>query len=427
MQVFNRDTRKAAGVLLSVIGFCFYCQSAIDIGFLNATRNDFAHLYLAGYLAERTGDFFDARLMLSTHRHLQIPTGLNPFVYPPFFALILIPLSQFSYATAWFLFSLLSHAAYFAALAILVKLIRHEDEPPIFWWGILLALSACFYPLMKTYSAGQMNTFMLLVIAGSAYLLAVKRETAAGLLLGLGAAIKITPAFFLLYCCWSKRWRAAAAGAAAILASVIISLSVMGVEVHQGFLSTAKDMGYGSSTWAQYEQTYHVDPFNQAPSAMWSRLLTRTETAQFGVIEGIAHLPGLAKILSFLTAASIVMFLLLVSRRDKQAFSLTEYSLWSIGMLLLPSLLWDHYLVQTMLALAVGLRAAMDEKSPSVFWLGVAVAVLAIPFRHHLPIFRQGWMTLIMSLKLVGLILLAAWLVRLKKAEKASLTEQGDS
>lgn len=93
-------------------------------------------------------------------------------------------------------------------------------------------------------------------------------------------------------------------------------------------------------------------------------------------------------------------------------------------MLLLPSLLWDHYLIQAMLAVAVGLRTAISGKARGVFWLGMAVAILAIPFRHHLPLFRQGWMTLIMSIKLAGLILLAAWLVRHKNAENECIPDK---
>ncbi len=418
------EQKKAAGILLCTIGFWFYCQSTLDAGYLHATRNDFAHLYLAGYLAERGGNFFDDHLLLNTHRHLNIPTGLNPFVYPPFFGLLLIPLSKFSYDMAWLLFTMLSHAAYFAALALMVRLIRQDEEPGIFWWGVLMALSACYYPLVKTYSAGQMNTFMLLLVTGGAYLLRDNRQFEAGCLFGLGAAIKVTPAFFLLYCCWTRRWRAAAAGGTVLGISILISLLSMGVEVHGGFLSAMKDMGYGSSTWAQYQQTYHIDPFNQAPSAFWYRLFSHTETAQFGVIEGIFDAPLLAKILSYCTALSVLVLLGWYTKSHANEFSLMEFSLWSLGMLLLPSLLWDHYLVQALFAIVISLRTALYGAKRGAFWLGLAILILAMPYLHHYPSFRQGWMTLFMSIKLVGIVILGVYLIKHRPEESRSFSSE---
>ena len=422
----NINQKKAAGILLCIIGFWFYCQSSLNTGYQYATRNDFAHLYLAGYLAERGGDFFDANLLLRTRHHLQIQTGLNPYVYPPFFAILLIPLSKFSYDMAWTLFSLLSHAAYFASLALLVRMIRRDEDESIFWWGILMALSACFYPLTKTYSAGQMNTFMLLVITGSAYLLSKKRDMEAGALIGLGAAIKIAPAFLLIYCLWKRKWLAAASGLVIILISLIISFSMLGVDIHGGFINMAKDMGYGSSTWAEYNQTYHIDPYNQAPSALWYRLCASTLTAQFGVIQGIMNAPVAAKVLSYLTAVIILALLLRSTRRSAESFTINEYAFWTLGMLLLPSLLWDHYLVQAMLAVAIALQVALSGKSKYAFLLGIAIATMAMPFVHYHPLYRSGIMTLVMSMKLFAMLLLIGYLYlnrKVKYMEKSNSPE----
>jgi glycosyl transferase family 87 len=405
----NINQKKTAGILLCVIGFWFYCQSSLNNGYQYATRNDFTHLYLAGYLAERGGDFFDAHLLFWTKRHLEIQTGLNPYVYPPFFAILLIPLSKFSYDTAWILFTLLSHAAYFASLALLVRMMRRDEDESIFWWGILMALSACFYPLTKTYSAGQMNTFMLLVITGSAFLLSKKRDMEAGALIGLGAAIKIAPAFLLVYCVWKKKWLAAASGLIIILLSLVISGSMLGMDIHGDFINMAKDMGYGSSTWAEYNQTYHIDPYNQAPSALWYRLCTSTETAQ-GVIQGIINSPITAKVLSYLTAIIILVLLLVATRRSAKLYAINEYALWTLGMLLLPSLFWDHYLVQAMLAITIALQMALSGKAKYAFLLGIAIAAMAMPFLHDHLLYRNGIMTLAMSLKLFAMLLLIGYL-----------------
>lgn len=420
----DRTVEKTAGVLLGVIGLVYYVQSSINTGYLYATRNDFAHLYIAGYLADRGGDFFDFPIVYKTHHYLRIPTGLNPFVYPPFFALVLIPLSRVSYETAWMIFTLLSHAAYLGSLGLLVRILDREAERPGFWWGVLLALSGCFYPLFKTYSAGQMNTFMLGVLTGGWYLLQNKRDKAAGILLGLGAAVKITPGFLLLYLAWKKRWAGVRTGLAVLFLSGCLSLLWLGKEVHVSFLDMVHDMRYGSSTWSDLEhkynavsQHYDIDPFNQAPSALWYRLLTRNEAAR-DIYQGIADFPALARLLSYVTALSVLGWLLWITRRDPESTAVEEYGLWTLGMLLLPSLFWDHYLVQAVLAIAAALRLALDGKTRGIWGLALGLALLAIPFHHNNPLFQHGWMTLGMAIKLYGVLLTGAflWLNRPEKA-----------
>ena len=91
----NSNTQRLFGLFLLITGVVFYLQQAFFADYLFAHRNDFAHLYLAGYLADRGGHFFDSDLLIKAKLALQIPTGLNPFVYPPFFAVLLRPLSGF--------------------------------------------------------------------------------------------------------------------------------------------------------------------------------------------------------------------------------------------------------------------------------------------------------------------------------------------
>ncbi|MFB3785141.1 MAG: glycosyltransferase family 87 protein [bacterium] len=422
----DRNVERTAGLLLGVTGLFYYLQSSINIGYLYATRNDFAHLYVAGYLADRGGDFFDFPIIFKTYQYLQIPTGLNPFVYPPFFALMLIPLSRMSYDAAWLLFTGLSHAAYLASLALLVRILDRDRLRPWFWWGVLLALSGCFYPLFKTYSAGQMNTFMLLGLTGGWYWLSNKRDAAAGAWLGLGAAVKITPAFLLLYLAWKKRWTGLATGLAVLLLSGGLSLAWLGKDVHVSFLHMARDMRYGCSTWSHLEpynavsQHYDVDPFNQAPSALWYRLLTRNETVP-DMYPGITDFPALAQGLSYLTALSIIGLLLGITRRDPRDAAVEEYALWILGMLLLPSLFWDHYLVQALFVIAVAVRSALEGKTRGIWGLAVGIALLAIPFHHDNPLFRHGWMTLGMSVKLYGVLLAGAYLILNRR--KPGMTE----
>lgn len=410
----DRERERIAGIILCSIGLWFYLQSSINFGFFHPTQNDFKHLYVAGYLADRGGNFFDDEKVLSTYTFLdykdRITGGINPFVYPPFFAWILIPLSQIPYHTAWFLFTCLSQTAYIASLALLVRVLFRDENSQLFWWGVLMALSGCFYPLFKTYSAGQMNAFMLLVLCLAIYFLQRNRDEEAGAILGLGAAIKIAPAFMIIYLAWKGRWRGVISGSIVIVLSVVISYSFLGMDVHRAFLETTADMSYGNSTWPQHDFHFHVDPYNQAPSALWYRLFTQSQTQHGPIAIGITQQPALAKGLSYLTALLVLGGLVWMTRRNDKKLDLTEFSLWTLGMLLLPSLLWDHYLTQAILAIAVSLHLAWQGRRRALWALGFGIAAMACTFQHDHEWYKNGFMTLIMSIKLYGLLLLFLFL-----------------
>ncbi|MBI1390545.1 MAG: DUF2029 domain-containing protein [bacterium] len=407
----NRFGLKAFGLVLCVMGVFFYTQhQGIDTIFVTS-RNDFKHLYLAGYLAGRGGDFYNPELMfLSANQLLSDGSGqpvpINPFVYPPFFALLLIPLAWLPYHAAWLVFNLAAHAAFLLSLAIVIHCLRDENEPQSFWWGALLLFSAVFFPLQRSYWAGQMNPFLLLVLMLALRALIQGRETGAGVWLGLGAAVKVSPAFLLLYLLWKGKWKGFFMGMLTLAATGAISIAVLGVTPHLEFLHEARAMGYGSSTWAAYGAHFHVEPHNQAPSAVWYRLLTHNPSTT-GVIDS----PAMAKAASYLTAALIAASLLGMTRRRSDELLPWEFSLWTIAMLLLPSLMWDHYLVQAFFAMALGLRVVFSGRARFVWVYGLGLILMMTPFNYWSGAFTTGWMTLLLNEKLAGLLMLTLFLI----------------
>ncbi|RJP31614.1 MAG: DUF2029 domain-containing protein [Candidatus Omnitrophota bacterium] len=415
----NTEIQSKVGLLLVLIAASLYGQSVWFSPYY-AHRNDFTHLYIAGYLADHGRDFFDPQLSLIVKDRFHIDRGLNPFVYPPFFAILLIPLSRYGYDDAWTLFYCSSHLAFFFSLFILIRMIRDENEPSLFWWGLLLAISAIFSPLVQTFAAGQMNTFLLLIFTASLYQLKKQRELSAGALIGFGAAIKVAPAFFILYFLWKRKWAAAFSAVLVVLLSLLVSFLWLGPDVHYSFLDLAAQMGYGSSTWAEYGQHYHVEPHNQAPAALWYRLFTHNPSTT-GVLDSLA----LAKLFSYVTALCIVVLLLYYTRKQTTAFPEWEYSIWIIGMLVIPSLMWDHYLTQALFPITVAVHMAIKKWERGIPLVGVAVAMMALPYLYQYPrwtdgwfslfmalyfydnpSFKQGWMTIFLSAKLCGLLLL---------------------
>ncbi len=409
----DRFGLRSFGWLLCIIGLAAYMQNQVINTVFVESRNDFKHLYIAGYLAWHGGDMFDPEMMFRSANLLlssgpDAPVAINPFVYPPFFAILLIPLAFLPYDAAWLVFNLLSHAAYLASLSLLVRLFRKQSEPETLWWGVLLLLSAVLFPLQRSFWAGQMNTFMLLCICASAYALDRKQDIQAGLWLGLGAAIKVSPGFLLVFLLYKRKWKSFVAGMVLIGTSVLISISVLGWQVHSEFIDETRQMSYGSSTWADVGQgaQFHLEPHNQAPAAVWYRFLTQSNLSQ-----GIIDAPAMAKIMSYLTAILIMLCLLMVTRANHDETQLWDYSLWCIAMLLLPSLMWDHYLVQAMIAVALAMRILFDGRPRLVWLLAFGVWLMIVPFNYWLEPRSIGWGVFWAAPKLYGVLCLAAFLV----------------
>ncbi len=135
-----------------------------------------------------------------------------PFTYPPFAALVLLPATLIPLGSAvavWWLLSFLclwwlSYRSFAQLLAPLGTLGR--------WAGsLVLAVAALLAldPLIRHFAFGQVGLF-LAVLCLLDLDLGVRRSRAAGVLVGLAAAIKLSPGAFVLTYVAARRWRAVA-------------------------------------------------------------------------------------------------------------------------------------------------------------------------------------------------------------------------
>src|SRR5690606_20770653 len=91
-------------------------------------------------------------------------------------------------------------------------------------------------------------------------------------------------------------------------------------------------------------------------------------------------------------------------RSDSNAFSMQDDAVWCstlIIALLIPSLMWDHYLVMLLLPVAWMVKISLDQRR---FWImGLIVAcyiITCIPWHYDSVKWQQGAGIVLMSLKL---------------------------
>jgi alpha-1,2-mannosyltransferase len=179
-------------------------------------------------------DWFDLRVYYGTvHSWVhdggriydyRVPGTTYGFTYPPFAAVVMLPMALVDRHTAIALTLLLN----VAGLAVVLRILAGRAWRRYGWYGCALAacLLALFEPLRDTFSFGQVNILLLALVMLDCGLLATGRERWAGWGIGLAAAVKLTPALFIGLLLVARRPRpaavatAVAAGATALAAWV---------------------------------------------------------------------------------------------------------------------------------------------------------------------------------------------------------------
>ncbi|MCL7378494.1 glycosyltransferase 87 family protein [Streptomyces sp. 35G-GA-8] len=197
--------------------------------------------------------FFDVGVYYGTvndwiHHDGRIYDYLRPgthygFTYPPFAAVVMLPMALVSWHVAIAISTVLSVLASVLLLRWLAgpavrrlagrrvapgrdgEPVRRERRP---WFVFVVAgcLFALFEPVRDTFSFGQVNLLLVALVFADARLLATGRGRYAGIGIGLATAIKLTPALFIGYLLVTGRRRQAAvatgtAGAATLLAALV--------------------------------------------------------------------------------------------------------------------------------------------------------------------------------------------------------------
>ena len=140
-----------------------------------------------------------------------------PFTYPPFAALAFIPLALLGYATANWLLTALTIACGAAVLWCFAAATPGQAGARM-WrllpWAAPAAL--LLEPVRSTLSYGQINALLMALVAFDCLTAAPRWPR--GVLVGISAAVKLTPAVFLLFFLLRGDLRSAARGALAFAA-----------------------------------------------------------------------------------------------------------------------------------------------------------------------------------------------------------------
>jgi alpha-1,2-mannosyltransferase len=188
----------------------------------------------------------------------------------------------------------------------------------------------------------------------------------AGAAIGTAAAVKLFPAFLLLYLIAARRWRAA--GVAVVVGGVISAVAAVA-------LGTDAYLAYAADVVPAVSARYAAQWNNLSLSAFWLRLFDPTPESR---VVALWAAPTVGK---GLAAASRLVVVVLVGWAARRATT-TEardraFALAVVGMVLVSPIAWPHYLI--VLVVPVGLLVTGLARTPWRWALLACLAVMWLP------------------------------------------------
>lgn len=116
--------------------------------------------------------------------------GDLPFTYPPFAALVFAPLALLGPVAAQWAFDALAVAALVASVVVVGRRLG-MDRPLIVGWSLL---GLCLAPIVRSLLLGQIGTLLMAAVLIDVFVLPARYR---GLITGVVAGIKLTPAVFV--------------------------------------------------------------------------------------------------------------------------------------------------------------------------------------------------------------------------------------
>ena len=204
------------------------------------------HVYLGGAEAlNRPGTLYDYVYADQT------PDFPLPFTYPPFAAVVFYPLTLLPFrlvALAWLLGIM---AALYGVVRMSQRLLGTTGgiRTAMVWTALAIWLE----PLRSTFDYGQINVLLVLLVLIA---VASNRWWLSGLLVGLAAGIKLTPAVAGLYFLGVRRWAAAAFAAVVFAATIGLSWFVVGDQARYYFTELLGDAGRVGPIGTSFNQSW---------------------------------------------------------------------------------------------------------------------------------------------------------------------------
>ena len=265
-----------------------------------------------------------------------------PFIYPPFGALAMVPLTTFDaidHTLAGNIMVILSDLLVLVCLYFVFRAVLKKPEFLLPVTAITWAIVLHFEPVDLNNNYAQINiVVMALVILD---LVPRKQFLPQGILIGVAAAIKITPLAMLLYFLVRKEWKQIATALFSAVAATLLAAAFRWEAFVEFFSSTLLDMGSGRDfgVGTEYQS-------NSSIKGAIQRMYPSTESMEAnGLTIGLAWI-----------AASLIVIVVaawLIKRLCEKHLLVDAQLVTALTVLLISPVSWSHHWVWLTLIIPV--------------------------------------------------------------------------
>lgn len=159
-----------------------------------------------------------------------------PFIYPPFFAVLLQPLARLPFETSyavWRGLELLFLAAAVWLTAGAGEHRLHQDE-----WLYLAVILCTFAPFADEILIGQVGSFVLLLVSVGVWMLKRQKDIPSAIAFAAAALVKVTPLMVVPVMLLHRRWRWLGVYTVALAAMLSFSVWQAGWKSHREFATS---------------------------------------------------------------------------------------------------------------------------------------------------------------------------------------------
>lgn len=276
-----------------------------------------------------------------------------PFIYPPFAALALSPFAMLPMHASAIAFFVVSTAALAVTLYLVARRYWDGSTEMVLWaTACAVPLGLLLEPVHATLDFGQVNLILMVLVVADC--LTARPKWKRGMLIGLAAAIKLTPAAFVLYFLVRRQYKAAATAAiTGAVASALAYVVMPGESTRYWFGGMGNVSGLSGSA-------FHT---NQSIQGVLSRL--QVPKPEFTVIWLVLAVALLALVATAMRQAA-----------DTPALALAFNAVFT---LLVSPISWSHHWVWIAPGLLAALGAATRlPRRQARLWYAVVAATAVV-------------------------------------------------
>ncbi|MEV7091416.1 glycosyltransferase 87 family protein [Amycolatopsis sp. NPDC051045] len=351
--------------------------------------------------------------------------SLLPFTYPPTAALIFVPLAAFPTQVSWGLITAVSLMAMALSIRIAIGALPRPASDGPRWWAsparstivfflVLLALE----PVWRTIFLGQINLILMAMILLDMLVIGTRGSRWGGVLVGVAAAIKLTPLVFLGHLFITGRRKDALRG----LATFVVLQGLM-------FLINAHD---AAKYWTvTLPDTGRIGPVHWAGNQSLNALMNRaTDLAPWASKAAMG--------IGFLLAIPALWLLMRFHRKGQALAALLVTAFWT---LLMSPISWTHHWVWV-IPLIVLLVSRLPKTTPKTAWkrwvgtglvgfVFVSCVLLILPNGRNVELHWKVWQNIVGDAYILMPVVLAAalilrWGLQRRARKKAASDEHVD-